>query len=83
MNWTTIAAAAAALILFSALARTRALGGMLASAAGGIAGLWAVSLVPVKGAVLLAPNAFTLSVSSLLGLPGVAGLLFLRVLTAA
>jgi len=79
----TIVFGAAALVLLLALWRARAAGAALLSAAGGAAALWAVRLISVKGAAMLAMNAFTLAVSAILGVPGVAGLLLLRAVTAA
>jgi len=81
--WMGLLSAAIALVLLLTLAKARAAGSLLASAAGGVAGLWAVSLISVKGAALIACNAFTLAVSALLGIPGVVGLLLLRVIALA
>lgn len=71
---------AAAIVLLPAAAGARSLGSLIASAAGGIASLSAVSLLSVGGACLLQLNLFTLSISALLGIPGVIGLLMLRVI---
>ena len=63
--------------------RTAGFRGFFQSAFGGLCGLGAVSLTSMFGAVLLTPNLFTVCVSVLLGLPGVIGMLFLRLILVA
>ena len=66
---------ATGVILLFSLLRAKAVRSLLLSAVGGLAGLYAVS-----SAAALAVNAFTVCVSAVLGLPGVAGLLLLRMI---
>ena len=67
----------------SVILRTAGFRGFFQSAFGGLCGLGAVSLTSMFGAVLWTPNLFTGCVSVLLGLPGVIGMLFLRLILVA
>lgn len=74
----TVLAAGGVLIL--TVLRYRALGPFIASSASGLAGLWAVSLLSVGSESLVTINAFTLFSSAVLGIPGLIGMLLLRVI---
>lgn len=76
-------AAIVCLFVVSLILRASGVRGFFQSAFGGLCGLGAVSLSSMFGAVLLTPNLFTVSVSVLLGLPGVIGMLFLRLILVA
>ena len=67
---------AAALVIVRSLGRINALHTMIPSAAAGITGL----LTPAGAAAMLGLNGFTVCVALLLGLPGVIGMLLLRVI---
>jgi hypothetical protein len=71
---------AAALVLLPFLAGARSFGALVVSAVSGVAVLCAVSLFSAGGSSLLRVNLFTTALSALLGIPGVIGLLLLRVI---
>ena len=71
---------AAALVIVRSLGRINALHTMISSAAVGITGLLAAHFTPVGAAAMLGLNGFTVCVALLLGLPGVIGMLLLRVI---
>lgn len=71
---------AAALVIVRSLGRINALHTMIPSAAVGITGLLAAHFTPVGAAAMLGLNGFTVCVALLLGLPGVIGMLLLRVI---
>lgn len=73
---------AAAVVLFVSLWRVRALGALLPSAISGLLGLAAVHLSSLWGPALLALNPFTVCVAAFLGIPGVVGMLVLRLIAA-
>ncbi|MEG1773798.1 MAG: pro-sigmaK processing inhibitor BofA family protein, partial [Oscillospiraceae bacterium] len=75
-----VVAAAAVLVLLRALSRVGALRSMIPGAAGGLLGLTAVQLAALFGPSLLAANPFTLCIAMLLGIPGVVGMLLLRLI---
>ena len=70
----------AVIVLLRTLGRANALQTLLPSAFGGMLGLLAVHLSSIWGAALLAINAFTVAVALFLGIPGVVGLLFMRLI---
>jgi len=79
IGWLMIATGA---VLLLALMRAHAVRSLLLSAIGGIASLYAVSTVSASGAALLACNAFTVCFAAVLGIPGVIGLLLLRMIAS-
>lgn len=68
----------AVLVLLRTLGRARALNTLLPSAFGGVAGLITVHLSSFFGMSLISLNVFTLSIAVFLGIPGVVGLLLMR-----
>ncbi|MEG2174884.1 MAG: hypothetical protein RR135_05315 [Oscillospiraceae bacterium] len=71
----------AVVILLNIQLGTRASQGLLPSAVSGLLSLGAVGLVSLWGPSLLSPNPFTVGVACFLGIPGVVGLLLLRLMT--
>ena len=76
-----VTAVSAAITLWLAVRGKNALKGFLSSSVAGVLGLFTLSNVPVFGAVVLNINLFTLFVSATMGLPGLIGLLLLRVIS--
>ncbi len=68
----------AVIVMLRTLGRADALQTLLPSAFGGMLGLLTVHFSSLWGASLLALNAFTVAVALFLGLPGVVGLLLMR-----
>lgn len=68
----------AVFVLLRTLGRTRALNTLLPSAVSGVLGLLTVHISSLWGTALLNLNAFTIFVAAFLGIPGVVGLLMLR-----
>lgn len=70
----------AIIVMLRTLGRAGAMQTLLPSAFGGMLGLLTVHLSSLWGATLLALNAFTVAVALFLGIPGVVGLLFMRLI---
>ncbi len=70
----------AIIVMLRTLGRAKAMPTLLPSAFGGMIGLLMVHLSSMWGATLLALNAFTVAVALFLGIPGVVGLLFMRLI---
>lgn len=68
----------AVVVMLRTLGRADAMQTLLPSAFGGMLGLLTVHLSSLWGATLLALNAFTVAVALFLGIPGVVGLLLMR-----
>lgn len=83
--WGLIAAgaAAAAAVLIAAVRSGRPVRALLASAAQGLCALGVVDLAAAFTSVSLGAGWFTVGVSAVLGLPGVIGLLLLRLILPA
>ena len=70
----------AIVVMLRTLGRAGAMQTLLPSAFGGMLGLLTVHLSSLWGTALLALNAFTVAVALFLGIPGVVGLLFMRLI---
>ena len=70
----------AIIVMLRTLGRAGAMNTLLPSAFGGMLGLLTVHLSSLWGTALLALNAFTVAVARFLGIPGVVGLRFLRLI---
>ena len=70
----------AIIVMLRTLGRAGAMNTLLPSAFGGMLGLLTVHLSSLWGTALLALNAFTVAVARFLGIPGVVGLLFMRLI---
>lgn len=70
----------AIIVMLRTLGRARAMQTFLPSAFGGMLGLLTVHLSSLWGTALLALNAFTVAVALFLGIPGVVGLLLMRLI---
>ncbi len=70
---------AAALVIVRSLRKVGALHTLIPSGLSGVVGLLAAHFAPIGSAAMLGINGFTVCVALLLGMPGVIGMLLLRV----
>jgi len=72
----------AAVSLFNTVKKAGAVSSLFSSAAGGIAGLWVFNMLPGLG-ILISANLFSVLICAVFGIPGLIGLLFMRMLCVA
>jgi len=74
-----IVLACAAVALLDTIKRSKSASGFVSSAISGIAGLFAVNMMPVLGA-MVSTNLFSVAVCAVFGIPGLISMILMRVL---